>query len=318
MCSPVYRGSSLCWKSLKYDHYDFRCCVYKVPDNVVLLHQDLCLTFDRVWKSSEPVGRAWDLGIPLHEPCSDLKFFVHFLLSKEHYCRPKDICQINNISTTWKYFSPRILLHLFTIQQETYEVVAWLVPKALCAVCFNSEPTGIGNNQRNIASWINPHIQMLVKHTHSDFDMINMNVNVHEKKNNISKETHRSSFKTFRKPAVNSQIYVFLVDFYLHELFQSHGADCIDLLKAWLRTAVVTVHCSFAEPVSLGKWGVCHPVRSEHDYSKWKAVDGRYSSCGFSRFGGTPGCVPLSLLCLHKPPQTRVCCWKTHCANSLI
>lgn len=36
-----------------------------------------------------------------------------------------------------------------------------------------------------------------------------------EKKNNISKETHRSSFKTFRKPSVNSQIYVFLVDFCL-------------------------------------------------------------------------------------------------------
>lgn len=45
--------------------------------------------------------------------------------------------------------------------------------------------------------------------------MINMNVNAHEKKNNISKETHRCSFKTFRKLAVNLQIYVFLVDFCL-------------------------------------------------------------------------------------------------------
>lgn len=184
--------------------------------HIVLLHQDLRLTLDRVWKSSEPVGRVCDLGIPLHEPCSVLTFFVHFLLSKEHYCRP-DICQINNISTTWKYFSSRILLHLFTIQQETYEAVAWLVLKAPRAVCFNSEPTGIGaySNQWNIASRINPHIKMLVKHTHSDFDMINMIVNVHEKKNNISKGTHRSSFKTFRKPAVNSQMYVFLVDFCL-------------------------------------------------------------------------------------------------------
>ncbi len=104
---------------------------------------------------------------------------------------------------------------------------------------------------------------MLVKHTPSDFDMINTNVNVHEKKNNISKETHRSSFKTFRKPAVNSQIYVFLVGFCLDHAWLANiymncskvmATDCIDLLKAWLRTAVVTVHCSFTEPVSLGKW----------------------------------------------------------------
>lgn len=69
---------------------------------------------------------------------------------------------------------------------------------------------------------------MLVKHTPSDFDMINTNVNVHEKKNNISKETHRCSFKTFRKPAVNSQIYVFLVGF------------CLD--HAWL--ANIYMNCS--------------------------------------------------------------------------
>ncbi len=146
-----------------------------------------------------------------------------------------------------------------------YEAVACLVPKALWAVFFNSEPTGIGacSDQWNIALRINPHIKMLVKHTPSDFDMINTNVNVHEKKNNISKETHRSSFKTFRKPAVNSQISVFLVGFCLDHAWLANiymncskvmATDCIDLLKVWLRTAVVTVHCSFTEPVSLGKW----------------------------------------------------------------
>ncbi len=77
---------------------------------IVLLHQDLCLTFDRVWKSIEPVGRACDLGIPLHDPCSELKFsFISFcqrniIVGLKIYARSTTLAPLGNISLHESFF----------------------------------------------------------------------------------------------------------------------------------------------------------------------------------------------------------------------
>lgn len=95
--------------------------------------------------------------------------------------------------------------------------------------------------------------------------------------------------------------------------------------KSWRRLrrlikgliANCNIHSSSAEPVSLGKRGVCHPVRSERITINERLRMDATAVVGSVLLEGPRG-VSRSLYCVSTSHLRRECCWKTHCANSLI